>query len=141
MIPDCGSEGWEPSPCFFDLGRSFLARLSLSVGLFASLERFAVELVPSELDFARPDPLRDALDVLFGDRNGVFARVLASARGFVASIDFVYDVRVFWQWFFDRLSARFSITSSIVFAFDRRRSCCLKPRKTLAGAMKINVRR
>ena len=112
----------------------------LSVGLFASLERFALELGPSDLDFAPPDSPRDALDVVFGGRNGVICKNSDECTGFVASIDFSYDFRMFSQWFFDRLSAQLLITSSIVFALDRRQSGWLKPRKTLAGAIKIKDR-
>ena len=53
----------------------FFALLVLSVGLCASLKRFALELGPSDLDFARPDSPRDALDVVFGGRNGVICEV------------------------------------------------------------------
>ena len=117
----------------------FCALLVLSVGLFASLERFALELGPSDLDFAPPDSPRDALDVVFGGPNGLIRKNSDACTGFVASIDFASDFRMFSQWFFDRLSAQFSITSSFVCAFDRRWSCWLKPRKTLAGATKIKV--
>ena len=119
----------------------FFALLVLSVCFGASNERFAFKLGPSDLDFARPDSPRDSLDVVFGGRNGVICQHSGERTGFVAAIDFSYDFCVFSQWFFDGLSAQFSITPSIVFAFDRRRSCWLKPRKTLAGAIKIKVRR
>ena len=113
----------------------------LSVGFFASLERFALALGPSDLDFAPPDSPRDALDVVFGGRNGLMCKNSDECIGFVASIDFSSDFRMFSQWFVDRLSTQLLITSSIVFALDRWRSGWLKPRKTLAGAIKIKVRR
>ena len=147
MIPDRASKisqdfgDFGRPACFYVLLPCFFAFLVVSVGLVASLERFALELGPSDLDFARPDPPRGALDVVFGARIGVICEVSGERTGFVAAIDFSYDVRAFSPCFFERLSAQFSITSSIVFAFDRRRSCWLKPRKTLAGATKIKVRR
>ena len=113
----------------------------LSVGLFAALERFALELGPSDLDFAAPDSPRDALDVVFGGRNGLICKNSDECKGFVASIDFSYDFRMFSLWFFHRRSAQLLITSSVVFALHRGRSGWLKPRKTLAGAIKIKVRR
>ena len=119
----------------------FFALLVLSVGFCASHEHFALELGPSDLDFARLDSPRDGLDVVFGSRNGVICKVSGERTGFVASIDVSCDFCVFSRRFFDRLSAQFSITSSIVFAFDRRRLCWIKPRKTLAEATKIKVRR
>ena len=77
----------------------------LSVGFFASLERFALELGPSDLDFARPNSPRDALDVVFGGRNGLICKNSGECTGFVASIDFSYDFHVFSRWIFGRLSA------------------------------------
>ena len=113
----------------------------LSVSLFASLERFAFKLGPSDLDFAPPDTPRDALDVVFRSPNGLICKSSDECTGFVASNDFSSDFRMFSQWSFDRLSAQLLITSSIALALGRRRSGCLKPRKTLAGAIKTKVRR
>ena len=127
--------------CFFRSWTVLLARLALSVGLFASCERFALELGLSDLDFARLDSPRDGLDVVFGSRNGLICKVSGERTGFVASIDFSYDFHVFSKLFFDRLISQFSIMSSIACAFDRKRLRWLKPRKTLAGATKIKVRR
>ena len=127
--------------CFCVLRPCFCALLLLSVGLVASLERFVLELGPSDLDFARLDSPRDGLDVVFGSRNGVICKVSGERTGFVASIDFSYDFHVFSKLFFDRLISQFSIMSSIACAFDRKRLRWLKPRKTLAGATKIKVRR
>ena len=141
MIPDMASEHSASTAYFCVLLPCFCALLMLSVSLFAALKRFALELGPSDLDFAPPDSPRDALDVVFGGRNGVICKNSDECTGFVASIDFSYNFRMFSQWFFDRLSAQLLITSSIVFALDRRRSGWLKPRKTLAGAIKIKVRR
>ena len=141
MIPGFGSEHSAPWPSFFDLGRSFSACWPLSVGFFASLQRLALKLTPSDLDFARPDSPRDALDVVFGAPNGLICKSSDECTGFVASIDFSCDFRMFSQWSFDRLSAQLLITSSIVFALGHRRSSWLKPRKTLAGATKIKLRR
>ena len=119
----------------------FFALLALSVDLFAPLERFALKFGPPDLDFARPGSPRDALDVVFGGPNGLICKTSDACTGFVASIDFSSNFRMFSQWFFNRLSTQFSIASSVVFAFDRKRSCWLKPRKTLAGSTKIKVRR
>ena len=94
----------------------------LSVGLFASLERFALVLGPSDLDFVPPDSPRDALDVVFGGPNGLIRKNSDACTGFVASIDFSSDFRMFSLWFFHRRSAQLLITSSIVFALDCRRS-------------------
>ena len=127
--------------CFCVLRPCFGALLELSVGLFASVERFVLELGPSDLDFARLDSPRDGLDVVFGSRNGVICKVSGERTGFVASIDFSYDFHAFSKLFFDRLISQFSIMSSIVCAFDRKRLRWLKPRKTQAGATKIKVRR
>ena len=73
IIPDRGSEHSKigaPSPFFFDLGPFFsLVWRSRSV-FFASCEHFALELGPSDLDFARLDSPRDGLDVVFGSRTG-----------------------------------------------------------------------
>ena len=140
MIPGWGSGHSAPWPSFFDLGRSFSACWPLSVGFVASLERFALELGPSDLDFAPPDSPRDAVDVVFGGRNGLICKNFDECTGFVASIDFSSDFRMFSQWFFDRLSTQLLITSSIVFALGHRRSSWRKPRKTPAGAIKIKVR-
>ena len=96
---------------FFRSWTVFFALLVLSVGLLASLERFVLELGPSDLDFARPDSPQDALDVVFGGRNGVIWKISGECTGFVASIAFAYDFRVFSQRFSDRLSALFAITS------------------------------
>ena len=132
---------WPAFAALSELFRLFGALLGVSVGLLASLERFVLELGPSDLDFARPDSPRDGLDVVFGSRNGVICKVSGERTGYVASIDFWYDFHVFSKLFFDRLISQFSIMSSIACAFDRKRSCWLKPRKTLAGASKIKVRR
>ena len=113
----------------------------LSIGLFAFLERFALDLGPSDLDFAPPDSPREALDVVFGGPNGLICKSSDECTGFVASNDFSSDFHMFSQWSFDRLSAQLLITSSIVFALGHQRSSWLKPRKTLAGAIKIKVRR
>ena len=103
MIPDLASEGWgalgRPA-CFCVLVPCFFALLVLSVGLFASLERFTLEFGPS-------DSPRDALDVVFGGRNGVIWKISGECTSFVASIAFTYDFRVFSQRFSDRLSALF----------------------------------
>ena len=61
-----GQQDWGPRPVFFRSWTVLLARLALSVGLFASCERFALELGLSDLDFARLDSPRDGLDVVFG---------------------------------------------------------------------------
>ena len=140
MIPDMASEASASTAYFCVLLPCFCAPLVLSVGLFASLERFALELGPSDLDFAPPDSPRNALDVVFGGRNGLICKSSDECTGFGASINFSYNFRMFSQWFFDRLSAQLLITSSIALALGRRRSGCLKPRKTLAGAIKIKVR-
>ena len=144
MIPDRHSKSSKISdtrPAFFRSWTVLLGRLALSVGLFASCERFALELGPSDLDFARLDSPRDGLDVVFGSRNGVICKVSGERMGFVASIDFSYDFHVFSKLFFDRLISQFSIMSSIACAFDRKRLRWLKPGETLAGATKIKVRR
>ena len=125
MIPDRASkisEISEISACFYVLLPCFFALLVLSIGLFASLERFALELGPSDLDFAPPDSPRNALDVVFGSRNGLVCKSSDECTGFGASINFSYNFRMFSQWFFDRLSAQLLFTSSIVFALDCRRS-------------------
>ena len=119
----------------------FFALLVLSIGLFASLERFALELGPSDLDFARPDSPRDTLDVVFGGRNGVICKISGECTGFVASIAFAYDFRVFSQRFSDRLSALFLITLRSFWRLMAAARVGLKARKTLAGAIKIKVRR
>ena len=141
MIPGLHSGPSAPWPSFFDLGRSFSACWPLSVGFVACLERFALELGPSDLEFAPPDSPRDALDVVFGGPNGLICKSSDECTGFVASNDFSSDFRMFSQWSFDRLSAQLLITSSIVFALGHRRSSSRKPRKTLAGAIKIKARR
>ena len=123
MIPDLHGGAWGSPACFCVLLPCFFALLGLSVGLSASLERFAFQLGLSGIDFARPDLPREALDIVFGSRKGVIRKISGKRTGFVASINFSYDFHAFWQWYFDRLSALFSITSSIVFAFDRKRSC------------------
>ena len=136
------AQRWFGSPhAIFSLLPCFFALLVLSVDLFVSLERFALELGPSDLDFACPDCPRSALVVVLGSQNGVIWKASGECTGFVASIDFSCDFCVFSQWVFDRLSTQFSITSSSICAFDRRWSCWLKPRKTLAGATKIKFRR
>ena len=126
---------------FFRPGAIFFALLVLSVGLFASLERFVLDLGPSGLDVAPPDSPWDALDVVFGGPSGLICKISDACTGFVASIDFSSNFRMFSQWLLDRLSAQLLITSSIAFALDRRRSGWLKPRKTQAGAIKIKVLR
>ena len=136
MIPDLHSWISGVPACFFRSWTALLARLALSVGLVASCERFALELGLSDLDFARLGSPRDGLDVVFGSRNGVICKVSGEHTGFVASIDFSYDFHVFSKLFFDRLISQFSIMSSIACAFDRKRSCWPKPRKTLAGRQK-----
>ena len=50
MIPDLHSK---MPRCFCVLRPCFGALLELSLGLFASVERFVLELGPSDLDFAR----------------------------------------------------------------------------------------
>ena len=82
----------------------------LSVDLLASLECFALDLGPSDPDFARRGSPQDALGIIFGGRNEVICKISAECTGFVASLDFAYDFRVFLQRLFDRLSALFSIT-------------------------------
>ena len=77
--------------CFLQSWTALLARLALSVGLFASSERFALELGLSVLDFARLDSPRDGLDVGFGSRNGLICEVSGERTGFDASIDFSYE--------------------------------------------------
>ena len=57
-----------PRPAFAALSkifRLFGALLGVSVGFFASLERFAFELGLSELDFARRGSPQDALGIVF----------------------------------------------------------------------------
>ena len=141
MIPGLASGHSGPLPAFSVLGRSFSACWPLSVGFLASLERLALKLTPSDLDLAPLDSPRDALDVAFGGHNGLICKNSDECKGFVASIDFSYDFRMFSLWFFHRRSAQLLITSSVVFALHRGRSGWLKPRKTLAGAIKIKVRR
>ena len=98
MIPDLasGASGVLGRPaCFCVFLPCFFALLVLSVDLFASLERFALEFGQSDLDFARPDCPRDALDVVFGGRNAIICKNSSKRTGFVASIDLSYDFRVF----------------------------------------------
>ena len=141
MIPGLGSKGSAPRPAFACSCRAFaLFWCSRSVLLRPWIVLCSNLALPTSI-FARPDSPRDALDVVFGGRNETICKISGERAGYVASNDFSYDFCVFSQWFFNRLSAQFSITSSIVFAFDGRRSCWLKPCKTLAGATKIKVRR
>ena len=103
-----------PRPAFAALGelfRLFGALLGVSVGFLAPLERFAFELGLSEPDFARRGSPQDALGIVFAGRNGVIWKISGECTGFVASIAFAYDFRVFSQRFSDRLSALFAITS------------------------------
>ena len=112
-----------------------------SVGLLASLERFVFELGLSEPDFARRGSPQDALGIVFGGRNGVIWKISGECTGFVASIAFAYDFRVFSQRFSDRLSALFLITLRSFLRLMAAARVRSKTRKTLAGAIKIKVRR
>ena len=141
MISDLHSGASGTSACFLALGRALALFWGLSVDLLASLECFAFDLGPSDPDFARRGSSQDALGIVFGGRNGLICKNSDECTGFVASIDFSYDFHVFSKLFFDRLISQFSIMSSIACAFDRKRLRWLKPRKTLAGATKIKVRR
>ena len=122
MIPDMASGASRPTAYFCVLLPCFCALLMLSVSFFAALKCFALDFGPSDLDFAPPDSPRDALDVVFGSRNELICKNSDECTGFVASIDFSSDFRMFSQWFFNRLSTQLLITSSIVFALDCRRS-------------------
>ena len=84
--------------------------MGLSVDLLAPLQRFVFDLGPSDPDFARRGSPQDALGIVFGGRNEVIWKISGECTGFVASIAFAYDFRVFSQQFSDRLSALFSIT-------------------------------
>ena len=48
--------------------------------------------------------------IAFGGRNGAICKISGESTGFVASIAFAYEIRVFSPRFSDRLSALFSIT-------------------------------
>ena len=113
--------------------------LGLSVGISAYLELFAFELGPTDPDFARRGSPQDALGIVFGGRNGVIWKISGECAGFVASIAFAYDFRVFSQRFADRLSALSSITLRSFWRLMAATRVSLKPRKTLAGAIKIKV--
>ena len=82
----------------------------LSVDFLASLECFAFDHDSSDPDFARRGSPQDALGIVLGGRNEVICKIPGECTGFVASLDFAYDFRVFLQRLFDRLSALFSIT-------------------------------
>ena len=140
MIPDRGSKIGAPGLLFSILDRS--SRSSGALGRpFCVLRAFCARTWPVRPRFCSPGLSPDGLDVDFGSRNGVICKVSGERTGFVASIDFSYDFHVFSKLFFDRLISQFSIMSSIACAFDRKRLRWLKPRKTLAGATKIKVRR
>ena len=141
MISDLASEASDISACFLALGRTLALFWGLSVDLLASLECFAFDLGPSDLDFARRGSPQDALGIVVGGRNGVIWKISDECTGFVASIAFAYDFRVFSQRFSDRLSALFSITLRSFWRLMAAARVGLKPRKTLAGAIKIKVRR
>ena len=68
------------------------------------------DLGPSDPDFARRGSPQDALGIVFGGQNGGICKISGECAGFVASIAFAYDFRVFSQRFSDRLGALFSIT-------------------------------
>ena len=141
MISDLATEASETSACFLALGRALALFWGLSVDLLASLECFAFDLGPSDPDFARRGSPQDALGIVFGGRNRAICKIFAECTGFVASLDFAYDFRVFLQRLFDRLSALFSIMLRSFWRLMAAARVGLKPRKTLAGAIKIKVRR
>ena len=111
------------------------------VDFLASLERFAFDHGSSDPDFARRGSPQDALGIVFGGRNGVIWKISGECAGFVASIAFAYDFHVFSQRFSDRLSALFLITLRSFWRLMAAARVGLKARKTLAGAIKIKVRR
>ena len=141
MISDLATGASATSACFLALGRALALFWGLSVDLLASLECFAFDLGPSDPDFARRGSPQDALGIVFGGRNGVIWKISGECTGFVASIAFAYDFHVFSQGFSDRLSALFSITLRSFWRLMAAARVGLKPRKTLAGAIKIKVRR
>ena len=111
MISDLATGSSGTSACFLALGRALALFWGLSVDLLASLECLAFDLGPSDPDFARRGSPQDALGIVFGGRNGVIWKISGECTGFVASIAFAYDFRVFSQRFSDRPSALFAITS------------------------------
>ena len=119
----------------------FGALLRLSVDLLAPLQRFVFDLGPSDPDFARRGSPQDALGIVFGGQNGGICKISGECAGFVASIAFAYDFRAFSQQFSDRLSALFLITLRSFWRLMAAARVGLKARKTLAGAIKIKVRR
>ena len=141
MIPDLATGASGTSACFLALGRALALFWGLSVDLLASLECFAFDLGTSDPDFARRGSPHDALGIVFGGRNEVIWKISGECTGFVASIAFAYDFRVFWHWFSDRLSALFLITLRLFWHLMAAARVGLKARKTLAGAIKIKVRR
>ena len=141
MISDLASDGSGSSACFLALGRALALFWGLSVDFLASLECFAFDLGPSDPDFARRGSPQDALGIVFGGRNGVIWKISGECTGFVASIAFAYDFRVFSQRFSDRLSALFLITLRSFLRLMAAARVRSKTRKTLAGAIKIKVRR
>ena len=141
MISDLASGASDTSACFLALGRALALFWGLSVDLLVPLQCFAFDLGPSDPDFARRGSPQDALGIVFGGRNGVICKLSAECTGFVASIAFAYDFRVFSQRFSDRLSALFSITLRSFWRLMAAARVGLKARKTLAGAIKIKVRR
>ena len=118
-----------------------LWRSSGAVGRFFALERFVFALGPSDSDFVRRGSPQDALSIVFGCRNGVIWKISGECTGFVASIAFAYDFCVFSQQFSDRLSALFLITLRSFLRLMAAARVRSKTRKTLAGAIKIKVRR
>ena len=141
MISDLDTEASGSSACFLALGRALALFWGLSVDLLASLEYFAFDLGPSDPDFARRGSPQDALGIVFGSRNGVIWKISGECTGFVASIAFAYDFCVFSQQFSDRLSALFLITLRSFLRLMAAARVRSKTRKTLAGAIKIKVRR
>ena len=111
MISDLHTESSGTSACFLALGRALALFWGLSVDLFAPLECFAFDVGPSDPDFARRGSPQDVLGIAFGRQNGVIWKISGECTGFVASIAFPYDFRVFSQQFSDGLSALFSIMS------------------------------
>ena len=98
----------------------------LSIDLLASLECFAFDLGPSDPDFARRGSPQDALGIVFGGRNGVIWKISGECTGFVASIAFAYDFRVFSQQVFRSSERSVFDHVAIVLAFDGSRSRSLK---------------
>ena len=148
MIPDWGTGASVflrvPRPAFAALGelfRLFGVLLGVSVDFLAPLEHFAFEFGLSEPDFARRDSPQDALGIVFGGGNRVIFEIFAECTDFVASLEFAYDFRVFSQRFSDRLSALFLITLRSFWRLMAAARVGLKARKTLAGAIKVKVRR